>query len=411
MSVWSGVLDSCPGLLCCVVNIKGRLMYATHGYRAIAARLFGHKCEEGSNYPPLITEIDRAIHEALTAACLGETNSIEMAEHDNIWELSASPLRIDGETISGVVIRITSSAKPVQEAPPVVMTNPEILNSVPFRACVADTEGVILAANKFLASSLGKNPTGTNIAALVGESEALTKILADKSGSLEAEIDSFVGYENFYGFTPEEIYLDEELNEIHEAKPQESRIIHLHAGPAEWDKKPAVMLTFEDVTDLTRAHEQLHRLLTYEPDTGILNRRGIEHTILRQFPKAIQDGRNLSLIALRVDDMNTDGYLAMNNIMREFVRSVRRFMNGRAEHSIARWSQNEFMILAECPAAVAVVMANEIRDRARGITVSAGAADLHEGGYSSVNEFIGAAYDAMNRARLEGGNKTILAGR
>ena len=96
MSVWSGVLDSCPGLLCCVVNIKGRLMYATHGYRAIAARLFGHKCEEGSNYPPLITEIDRAIHEALTAACLGETNSIEMAEHDNIWELSASPLRIDG---------------------------------------------------------------------------------------------------------------------------------------------------------------------------------------------------------------------------------------------------------------------------------------------------------------------------
>ena len=86
-------------------------------------------------------------------------------------------------------------------------------------------------------------------------------------------------------------------------------------------------------------------------------------------------------------------------------------MNGRAEHVIARWSQNEFMILAECPAAVAVVIANEIRDRARGITVSAGAADLHDGGYTGVNEFIGAAYDAMNRARLEGGSKTILAGR
>ena len=80
MSVWSGVLDSCPGLLCCVINIKGRLIYATHGYKAIAARLFGHKCEEGRNYPPLITTLDREIHAALTAACLGEANALEFSK-------------------------------------------------------------------------------------------------------------------------------------------------------------------------------------------------------------------------------------------------------------------------------------------------------------------------------------------
>ena len=72
-TVWGGVFDACPGLLCCVVNIKGKLLHATHGYKAVAGRLFGHKCEEGRNYPPLITEIDIGIHEALTAACLGNT--------------------------------------------------------------------------------------------------------------------------------------------------------------------------------------------------------------------------------------------------------------------------------------------------------------------------------------------------
>ena len=95
MSIWSGVLDSCPGLLCCVINIQGRLIYATHGYKAVAARLFGHKCEEGRNYPPLITELDKNIHESLTAACLGNANAMEITKGDNTWEFTASPLIID----------------------------------------------------------------------------------------------------------------------------------------------------------------------------------------------------------------------------------------------------------------------------------------------------------------------------
>ena len=69
------------------------------------------------------------------------------------------------------------------------------------------------------------------------------------------------------------------------------------------------------------------------------------------------------------------------------------------------------MIIAHCPGSVAVIMANEIRDRADGIPVSAGVADFSDGVYSGVSDFMGAAYDTMTRARSEGGSVTLLAGR
>ena len=164
-NTWSAVLDSCPGLLCCVINLKGKLLYASHGYKAVAARLFGHKCTEGSNYPPLITELDRAFHEVLTAACLGETNAIEITEHQKTWELTASPLHTSPKKIEGVVVRINSEIlnEPAQNLPPVIQTNPNILEAVPFRACVVNQKGLILACNKFLATSSSENLTGKNI--------------------------------------------------------------------------------------------------------------------------------------------------------------------------------------------------------------------------------------------------------
>ncbi|MBQ6919648.1 MAG: hypothetical protein IJQ74_04905, partial [Synergistaceae bacterium] len=170
-TVWGGVLDSCPGLLCCVINIKGILLHATNGYKAVALRLFGHKCEEGRSYPPLITENDRAIHEALTAACLGEINAIEFTVNGNVWELTASPLVIEGQGLAGVVIRIVSESQAQNVLPqniqPVIRSNPDILNTVPFRAAMTDKKGVILAVNKFLASCVRADLVGRNIIELV----------------------------------------------------------------------------------------------------------------------------------------------------------------------------------------------------------------------------------------------------
>ncbi len=421
MSVWSGVLDSCPGLLCCVINIKGRLIYATHGYKAIAARLFGHKCEEGRNYPPLITTLDREIHAALTSACLGESNALEFSDNNgSVWELTASPLKLmeDGQSkISGVVVRIASTAGKPQPPATIIKSDPNILESVPFRACVVDEKGCVLAANKFLCSSLGLTPTGSNVSEMLEPDmhSALMKILADHSGSVECMMQDISEHENFYQFTPEEVYLDAALNDTAPKEQLTARRMRIHASPIEWDGEQSVLLTFEDITEYQRTHDQLRKLLTFDTRTGILNRRGLEHVLLRKISHAVKNRESLSLISLSVDSLKyiteTMGYVAGERMVRDFVKAMKAFLTDRADSVAARYARDEFMVIVNCSGPVAVVMANEIRDRSEKIPISAGVADFSDGVYSGVNDLIGAAYDTMNKAKAAGGNITLLAGR
>lgn len=416
-TVWGGVLDSCPGLLCCVINIRGMLLHATNGYKAVASRLFGHKCEEGRNYPPLITEIDNAIHEALTAACLGNTNAIEISENEKIWELTASPLRIDGQGTVGVVLRIVSEApeEPNMNLPPVIKSNPEILNSIPFRAGIIDSHGVFLAVNKLLASCVRADLVGRNIVELVSPQEEsdLTNIILRRSGFAECTMPDILAAENFC--QPDlTLYLDAELNDTpkdNDTDPQ--RHIRLHATPCEWNGSPSVMMTFEDITESLMTREQLRRLLTADVSTGVLNRRGIEHMIKRQLHETVDSEGHLSLTVMRIDNFRimheTVGYTAAERLIRSFVRVTQKFFAGRAKSVMGRWSEDEFVVLSKCSGAASVAAVNELRGRSKDVVISAGTADLTEGGYMSVSEFFGAAYDAAVEAVNSGGNITVLA--
>ena len=431
MEVWSGILDSCPGLLCCVVNIRGRLVYATHGYKTIAARLLGHRCKEGGNYPPLINELDKTLHEMLTAACLGNTNAIELTERGQVWNITASPLRITSQKVEGVVIRIMRSENQNQNgnesrnSPPIIRTNPDILNSVPFRACVIDSNGVILSANKFLSYGFNTALTGrkiTDIAEPDSESD-MNDAIEKRSGKADCRMYEATVNDNFYTFD-ESIYHDEELNSKEEShnsetdsnsNAQEFRHVRLHASPIQWDDKDAVMITFEDITEYTRTHEQLHRLLTFEGSTGLLNRQGIQHVILRELGSAIMRAGHLSIIMMSIDNFKSinqsKGYMSGNRVLRDFVYTMKKFLAGYKDISMGRWNGDEFIILAHCSGAAGVVIADEIRSRMKDIAVSSGVSDLTDGGYVSVNEFIGAAYDAMSEAKTNGGNQTVLARR
>lgn len=413
METWSEVLDSCPGLLCCVVTLQGRLMYATHGYKAAAARLFGHRCEEGRNYPPRISEVDNAMHEALTAACLGKANAMEVSTHDNIWELSMSPLKVQGK-ITGAVIRIAlNSAK---NLPPVIQSNPDLLNAVPFRACVTDDKGIILASNKFFSASLGVMPDGANIAQIADPltHSQLMNILVQRSGNVECFMNDSTPGQNFFDVAPEDVYLDEN-SKAAEKNPQTLRRFMIHVSPLEWNGHNASLLTFEDITQTARAQEQVRRLLTFDDTTGLLNKRGFLHLLRGEFAQAARNSQHLSIIAVGLDGLGTLseslGCSAAEKVIRRFVFALRKFIDGRAESSVAVWGRGEFMILAHCPGAVAVVLANEIRDRADNLKVSAGVTDLAVKGFAGVDEFIGAAYDALVQARVDGGNVTVLAGR
>ena len=416
MSVWSGVLDSCPGLLCCVINLRGKLLYASHGYKAVASRLLGHRCTEGSNYPPLITEFDQVLHEILTAACLGDTNSFEISERDKIWEFTAAPLKLETRKIEGVVIKVSSeNVSPSKNLPPVVESNPEILNSVPFRACVVNSNGEILAVNKFLAASCEYELPGKNIIELVklDANSSLLKVISDRVGNVECNIPDISVSQSFYDNNIS-IYFDEEYTQENPA-PEDShaQIIKLHASPIKWKAEDHVMLTFEDVTEFRQTHDQLLRLLTFDASTGILNRRGIEHMILHEFSPAIRNTEQLSLIMINIDNFKalneTRGYAVGTRIIRSFVSSMDNFLSSHTRYNLARWSGDEFLILVHCSGAAAVVLANGIRERANGIAISAGVADLSKGSYAGVNDFIAAAYDAMVEAKLSGKSTTVLA--
>lgn len=417
-TIWGEVLDSCPGLLCCVINTKGKLLHATNGYKAVASRLFGHSCEEGRNYPPLITENDKAIHEALTAACLGATNAVEFTEKGNIWEITASPLRLEGHGISGIVLKISSesSSEKNNALPPVVQSNPEILNTVPFRAAITDTKGRFLAVNKNLASCVRADLIGRNIIELVSPEidSDLTHILMTRSGSVECTMPDIRAASNFSqsDISP---CLDEEMNETPpDTEIDNIRHIRIHATPSEWNAEDSVMLTFEDITDSLRTREQLRRLLTLDRSTGILNRMGLEHVMSRKVYEAIHEGGHLSLVMIRVENFRiiheTKGWLSGRRIIRDFVKGTRKFLTERAEGIIlGRWSDDEFVLLSDSSGASAAAVANELRGRSKDIVMSAGVADFSEGSYASSGEFIEAAFSALTEAVNSGGNAVVLS--
>ena len=392
-------------------------MYASHGYKVVASRVLGHKCSEGSNYPPLITELDKALHEVLMAACLGDTNGIEISERDKIWEFTASPLRLDTRKIEGVVIKVSSENmnQSAQNLAPIIESNPEILNAVPFRACVVNSIGMILAVNKFLAASCESELPGKNIIEFVKleSNSGLMKVISDRVGSVECNMPDIFVNENFYD-NDISFYFDEEYTQATPTSEESYlQTIKLHASPIKWNNEEHVMLTFEDVTEFRQTHDQLRRLLTFDASTGILNRRGIEHMILHEFSPAIRNSEQLSLIMINIDNFKalneTRGYAVGTRIIRSFVSSMDRFLSSHTRYNLARWSGDEFLILVHCSGAAAVVLADGIRERANGITISAGVADLTKGGYAGVNDFIAAAYDAMVEAKLSGKNNTVLA--
>ena len=417
MSIWSKVLDNCPGLLCCVVNLQGKLIYATKGYKAIAARIFGHNCEEGGAYPPLITELDKILHGALTSAGLGKVDAFEIASQPKNWEVVTSPLRIEPKKIAGVVIKILQVDRQDAENnnAPVIISNPDILEAVPFRAGVVDLHGMFLAANKFLSSCIRSELQGKNIFEILKpEKDAdVVNIILRRTGNFECLMYDINIRENFYD-SVNLAYLDEELNE--EFRPQKGNLrrMKIHASPITWNAKECTMLTFEDITDYKRTHDQLRRLLTFDASMGILNRQGIEHIISSEINRIIKTSGQMSLIMINIDKFTgfnrAKGYMSGTRTLRNVVNNMKSFLKDKVKNVISRWQGDELLLLVYCSGARAVVLADEIRENSDGIELSAGVADLTKGGYVSTSEFIGAAYDALTLAKTSGGNRTVLAG-
>ena len=119
-------LNSCPGLLCFVVDKNSVLLYSSRGYREITKRFLGHECVVGLPYPIGIdTPFDLDLQDLIQEALLGNTTLVglvETGENKNRWNVTGAPLVSSTGTITGAVINLTPTdgraKSPPQEAAP-----------------------------------------------------------------------------------------------------------------------------------------------------------------------------------------------------------------------------------------------------------------------------------------------------
>ena len=244
--VWERVLDGCPGLLCCVLDGEGRLLYASRGYRAAAKRFLGHDCVVGAPYPPASNSVDRSLHDLLSSALLGGSGGMELvevhAEGKRLWEVTASPLFSAQENVAGAVLRMAPpAAAPDGDSPspssgageaPKPTSAMELLNAVSDMLLLVDRAGACLAANGRFCEALGLDPAlfvGKPLNELPladdplndGFPDRLQEVLRAGEGALELRAETSRG---------EMLWLD------------------LRARPVTWEGTDALLLTCTDAT-------------------------------------------------------------------------------------------------------------------------------------------------------------------
>ncbi len=386
MQVWEQILDSIPGLLCCVIDLSGKLIYSTQGYRAIMLRLFGHKCEVGKTYPPGLTDFDQDLTQTLQAAATqNESNALEINENAKSWVVTASPLKLDTQDPAGVIIKITPTHElnanknpqaPTQNQP---QKSPDILNSIPCVAILVDDAGKCLAVNKY---SEGLIKTGDDIESIIDKNsrDALKELIAKRSGELACKIPDII--------------------------ESEHRLVKISAAPSEFNNQSATVLVFNDVTELQRAKDQIHRLMRMETSTGFLNRQGLEHFILQAIRKSISDKITFSVIAIELNGLkkinSEKGYAYGDKILNAFAATLRAVIKDN-DYTAGRWGGNDFMLIAECPQASAKVIANEIGEAFKfpdaDINLFFGTSEFSTSRGIGVRDLISAAWDDLNEAK------------
>ena len=419
--VWESVLDGCPGLLCCVLDGEGRLLYASRGYRAAVKRFLGHDCVVGSSYPPESNSVDRSLHDLLSSALLGGSGGMELvevhAEGRRLWEVTASPLFFGPKKAAGAVLRMappvaapegaspSPSSKPGEAPGPAVSSiesSIELLNAVSDMLVLVDRSGTCLAANGRFYEALGLDPdlfVGKSLNELPLASEPLNDGFPDRLGEV--------------------LRAGEGALELRAGTNRGELLwLELSARPVTWEGTDALLLTCVDTTLLHRTQEQLRRVVVTDRTTGLLNREGMEQVLVKELERAARYRGSLCLLFLDIDDFRrfneVRGYLASDRALKTLMAALKNVL--RPTDFLGRWGGDEFMILTPQPESAACQLADMVRDTARNglfdrensLSLSVGVAKFSR--EMDISSFVGAAYDAMVVAKKAGGDRTVLAG-
>lgn len=170
---------------------------------------------------------------------------------------------------------------------------------------------------------------------------------------------------------------------------------------------------------------QLEKLAFLDPLTNLLNRRGLQHALFREFHLAHRDESELPVLLVDVDNFkqlnDTLGHAAGDTILKEIASRLKSAL--RAVDYVARIGGDEFMIiLPHTRIAEAVRVAEKVRLSVSGtpisppsgeeikVTVSLGAAMANDSSVPTVDNLIAATHEALSKSKKSGKNQVTLSG-
>jgi diguanylate cyclase (GGDEF)-like protein/PAS domain S-box-containing protein len=189
------------------------------------------------------------------------------------------------------------------------------------------------------------------------------------------------------------------------------------------DGRPAVVVSFQDITARKSLEKQLAELATHDDLTGLYNRRELERLLEVETQRSRRYQRPLSVFMLDVDhfkQVNDDhGHDVGDQILRQLSERIRQ--NIRTADIATRYGGEEFVvILPETPLEEALEAAERLRTAVAGapfpltdgqaldIRISIGVACL-AGEETGSPDIIKAADDAMYQAKQAGRNRVRAA--
>ncbi len=174
---------------------------------------------------------------------------------------------------------------------------------------------------------------------------------------------------------------------------------------------------------LRSARDTLRFRSAYDPLTGLWNRVGVLETLGRELARSERQGTCLSVVMADLDGFRRVnarfGTMAGDVALRE---AARRLQSGaRAWDTVGRYGGEEFLlVLPETDADRARACTERLRAAFREgpmdlpggtvhLTFSAGGSSLGKGRHAEVRELVGAAAEALERAKSQGGDTLAWA--
>jgi diguanylate cyclase (GGDEF)-like protein len=137
----------------------------------------------------------------------------------------------------------------------------------------------------------------------------------------------------------------------------------------------SVLLVRTDVTHLKHVEEELRRLATTDPLTGVANRRHFVEQGSRLLARASRDGEPASLALLDIDRFkqvnDTHGHAAGDQVLRQISRLCAEL--SRPGDLLARWGGEEFiLLLPRTDLAAAFAVAERLRAAVAALAIEGG---------------------------------------